>query len=463
MTSNHPENPKIIVIGGGITGLTAAHCLSRKGCVVRLLEKEEKVGGSIGSESAEGWLVEAGPNTLLEEEKSLRELSRSLGIEPDIMEAKATAKNRYIVRGGKPRPVPTCPVSLLSSGLFSPTLPLRVLAETFKRPLQRPADVSLAQMVGEHLGKEIVDYALDPFVSGIYAGDPNKLSARHSFPQLWEIEKTHGSLLRGMIAAAKKRKAAGGARPRIFSFRTGLQELPDALARSLPSGSVVLGATATKLRKGERWTVEWKKDGASYSESADAVVIALPAGVLAPLPLENEKGEHRPFEKLAELPHPAVSSLFLGFRREQVKHPLDGFGMLVPSLEKKQILGVLFSSSLFDGRAPEGHVALTIMAGGMRNPQVAALGPTELEAKVLPEVRELLGVSGEPVFRRCHRWKAAIPQYNLGHEQFTEVFERAEKDNPGLLLGGNARDGISVTNCLKAGRKLAERVMAGTQ
>ena len=464
MAASTPSVPpsaskSVAVLGAGITGLTAAYRLSHDGHRVRVFEQSHRVGGAIRTEETDGWLIEGGPNSLLSGEPAASKLIDELGLAGERIVANPGAKNRYIVRGGRAIAAPMSPPSFLSTPLFSPLGKLRLLSELFARRRVRTTDVSLAEFVGTHFGQAFVDYALNPFVSGVYAGNPNKLSARHSFPKLWEIEQTHGSLIRGQIAGAKVRRAQGGARPGIFSFTHGLQTLTDTLAARIPAGAIALNASLDAIVPGEKWSVIWHDAGGTHTQAFDAIVVALPAHALAQLRIGALS--ERPLAALDAMQHPPVSSLFLGFRREQVSHPLDGFGVLVPELEKRSVLGILFSSSLFPGRAPAGHVALTVMAGGARQPALASLPTDQLITAVRRDLTELLGVSGDPVFVRHSFWPRAIPQYNLGHEQFLAAFTTAERAHPGLFFGGQARDGIAVPACLAAGEKLAARV-AGT-
>jgi oxygen-dependent protoporphyrinogen oxidase len=456
------SSKSIAVLGGGITGLTAAWRLAQRGHRVRLFEQSSRLGGAIRTEIDDGWLVEAGPNSLQETPEILA-LIRELGLESERIESAPATKNRFIVRDGKLVPLPLSPPALLTSPLFSLKTKLRLLTEMTTRPVTRAADCSVAEFARSHFGDEILDYAVQPFVSGIYAGDAEKLSLRHAFPKLWAMEQTHGSVIRGQMAASKARRSRGEtAIPKIISFRRGLQTLPQALAAQLPANTVALTARVERLIQGRPWQVVWRDTSTSESqtENFDAVVVALPGSSLAQLTIgaalaANETLLH----PLGAISHPPVSSLFLGFRKEHVSHPLDGFGALVPVREKRSVLGVLFSSTLFPGRAPGGHVALTVLVGGALRPELARESSSEVFASVRNDLRDLLGVSGEPVFIRHAFWPRAIPQYNLGYEQSIQAIADCEQAYPGLFIGGQARDGISLPNCLAAGEKLAGRVV----
>ena len=459
MTQENPRK-RVAVVGAGITGLTAAYRLSAGGHDVTLFEQAGRLGGSIRTERSGGWLIEGGPNSLLEGEAGLSTLIDQLGLAAEVQAGGAAAKNRFIVRGGRLQALPLSPPALLTTKLFSAGMKFRLFAEILQKARKREGDVSLEQLILDHFGREAVDYGLNPFVGGVYAGDPGLLSARHSFPKLWEIEQTKGSIIRGQMAAAKERKAAGKPRPRIISFRTGLGALPDALAARLPAGSIRLGARVEHLERTQEWTVTWKNaDGGLERGNFDEVVLAAPAGALGAL--RFGAGGDCSLAVLREVVLPPVASLFLGFKREQVRHPLDGFGALIPALERRKELGILFSSSLFEGRAPAGHVALTVMAGGMRQPELARLGQAELWEAVRGDLRDLLGVEGEPVFSRFNAWPSAIPQYNLGYEKFLGAIAACENANPGLHIGGNVRDGIAVPSCISAGFRLAAAVSGG--
>ncbi len=263
------KNPKsAAVLGGGITGLTAAHRLAALGHRARLFEASARVGGVIRTEIAEGWLVEAGPNSFLADAPVVAALLRELGLDPEIAAAAPGARHRYVAQGARLVPVPLAPGELVRSPLFSARAKLRVAAERLSRSRERTEDASVADFVRDHFGAEVMQRAMQPLVAGIWAGDPEKLSTRAAFPKLWEMERRHGSLIGGQIAAAKSRLERGEpAMPRIISFRRGLQTLPWALTSRLPEGTITLNAAIARLeREGDRWRIGWRDGETSRRE-----------------------------------------------------------------------------------------------------------------------------------------------------------------------------------------------------
>jgi oxygen-dependent protoporphyrinogen oxidase len=445
-----PPARKVVVIGAGLTGLSAAVHLRARGIVATVLESSSRPGGPVRSEHEGGFLVEHGPNSMMTTDASVADFLQSLGLESDMVEPQA--KKRFLVRKGRPLALPLGPSSAVTTPLFTLAGKLRALGEPF---VARGAadDESLASFVARRLGPEALAYAVEPFVAGIYAGDPEKLSARWAFPKLWNLEREHGSLLRG--ALGKKR---GSHPPKMISFRNGMGDLPRRLAEKLGTdlhcGVRVENMEAT----GSRWTVEWSRAGAVHRETADAVVSTVPAFNVPDLPWPKNLGGSLGF--LREIVYPPVTVAALGFRRAEVAHPLDGFGMLVPAVEKRRILGAIFSSSLFPGRAPRDHVLLTVFVGGERQPRLAQLGDDALEQDILCDLRDLLGVRGTPVFRHVIRWPHAIPQYNLGYGEIISSLEKLETANPGLHFVGNYRGGIAAGQCIQNGLRLAEQIGA---
>ena len=446
-----PPTPHVAVLGGGITGLTAAWQLQRAGFIPVVFEKSGRVGGAIGSLRVSGWLHELGPNSLLESSPDVARFIDDIGLDTRRIYASPDAARRYVVRDGRPVAMPGSPASFLTTSLFSARAKFTLLGEPFRRRASRDADESVADFVVRRLGPEFLDYAVNPFVGGVYAGDPRRLSVRYGFPKLHALEQEHGSLLRGAFA---RRNTSGGPKGRMFSFPEGMEELPLALARSL-GGAVRLNACVQTIRRhGQHWELLIEQRGMVCHELFAAVICALPADALATLPFENVAPLRR-LGGLSEIEHPPVTSVFMGFRREDVAHPLDGFGLLVPEVEHGDILGTLFSSTLFPGRAPAGHIALTTFVGGTRQPENARLPDDALHDLVRGELARLLGVRADPAFVHIQRWPRAIPQYTLDYRRHQDAMAAFESLAPGVFIGGNSRDGISLANCIASGQRLA--------
>jgi oxygen-dependent protoporphyrinogen oxidase len=374
-------------------------------------------------------------------------LLTALGLDGSKVTASPAARNRYIVRRGKLVPMPMTPSELLTSRLLSNTAKLAVFGEPLVETSDSPVDESVAAFVRRRFNQEVLDYVVNPFVAGTLGGDPEQLSVRHAMPQLHALERAHGSVMKAFLKAAKAE------RPSLLSFREGLQEIPAALRRELKS-EIRLGAPVTQLRSGPRgWTV-----GAAYQtpELYDAVVLAVPAHCLDDIDLDLTGGER--LATLSSIVHPPVAVLALGFRRDQVAHPLDGFGMLVPEVERRRVLGVIFSSTLFPDRAPADHVLLTAFAGGTRDPDFIQTDAHTLTARVLDELRVLLGTRGEPSFRAVQIWPKAIPQYVLGYGRFKDIADQTEGNNPRLVLAGTFRDGVSLGDAMDSGERAALRM-----
>ncbi len=410
----HPPTRRVAVIGAGLTGLTAAWHLRRAGLEPVVFEKSLRVGGAIGACATDGWRHELGPNSLLEGAPEVTRFIDDLGLGARRLYAGPEAKNRYIYRGGRLVPMPAGPLAFAATRLFSLRAKLALLGEPWRRRAPAEADESVAAFVLRRLGRDFLDYAINPFVGGVYAGDPARLSVRHAFPKLHALEQEHGSLIRG---ALKRRNTSGGPSGRIFSFPDGLADLPRAIAASLGT-AVRLATPVTSLRPHQHgWEVVSAGPDGPTTEEFSALVCALPADALAALPFASVPAAAG-LAVLREIEHPPVASVFTGFARANVGHALDGIGVLVPQVEKRRILGALFSSTLFAGRAPAGHVAVTSFVGGSRNPELAGLDDAELLRVVQGELEHMIGAKGAPAFTHIQRWPRAIPQYTLGYQRF---------------------------------------------
>jgi oxygen-dependent protoporphyrinogen oxidase len=446
----------IAIVGAGIAGLTAAHRLKRKGYRVVVYEASERAGGVIRTERRDGYLAELGPNSMSGAGGPVAELFTQLGLDAARVEAQREAKKRYIVRKAKLVALPTSPSQLLTTRLLSNGAKLAIFGEPMVEPGDSPMEESVATFVRRRFNQEVLDYVVNPYIGGIFAGDPEQLSARHALPRLHDLEHTHGSVMKALGQMLRAGRGPGGPHgPTLLSFAGGLQEIPEAFARELRA-ELRLKASVTQIRRGPKgWTVS-----AAYqaSELYDGVIYAAPAHCAAELELAFEGGDR--VKTLASIDHPPVAVLALGFRREDVAHKLDGFGFLVPDVERRNVLGAVFSSSVFPGRAPQGHVLLTAFVGGVRNPDLANADLSTLTARVLDDLRLLLGVRGEPTFRAFHLWPKAIPQYALSYGRFKEIMDDTERRNPGLALAGSYREGVALGEVMAAAGQAAERVAA---
>jgi len=446
----------IAIVGAGITGLTAAYRLKQRGSRVVVYEASDRIGGAIKSERRNGYLAELGPNSLATPSTGVAALLAELGLDSRRVTAAAEAWTRYIVRRGRLVRLPMSLAELLTSRLFSNSAKLAIFGEPLLEASDSAVDESVAAFVRRRFNQEVVDYLANPFVAGTFAGDPEQLSIRHALPQLQALERTQGSLVKAFVQMMKAHRVNSqgqGGPGSIMSFRDGLQELPDALGREL-SSEVRLRSPVTQLRQSPRgWTV-----GAALQtpELYDAVIYAAPAHSLDEIDLDLLGSER--LSTLSSIVHPPVAVLALGFRREQVSHPLDGFGFLTPEVERRRVLGVVFSSTIFPDRAPEGHVMLTAFVGGTRDPDFVQTDPQTLTARVLDDLRVLLGAQGEPTFRAFQVWPKAIPQYVLGYGRFKDIADEVERRNPGLLLAGTYRDGVSLAEAIGSGERAATRV-----
>ncbi len=446
----------VAVIGGGITGLTAAWRLSRHGSPVTIYEASDRTGGVIRTVRQDGFLAECGPNSILETSPKIPALIKELGLDSRRLYSDPAAENRYLVRNGRPIAMPGSPGGFLTTRLFSTRAKLRLLREPFIGPGPADREESIAEFVTRRLGREFLDHAIDALVAGVYAGEPARLSVKEAFPKLHALEQKHGSLIVGQVLGARERKRRAEVSKQAakkLSFDEGLQVLTDtlhaALGRDVQLGSPVELVSAS----GNGWRI--LSNGQSREHSA--VLYAGTAGGLARLRI----ADHRlpSFAPLAQVEHPPVASVVLGFRREQVAHPLNGFGMLIPRVEGFNILGTIFSSSLFPGRAPEGHVTLTSYVGGARQPELALRDPDSLAELTLHDLGKLLGITGRPVFQHHCLYRQAIPQYNVGFGAIRELMKRAELTSPGFFLAGHYRNGISLGDSIVAADDVAGRII----
>jgi oxygen-dependent protoporphyrinogen oxidase len=446
----------VIVVGGGISGLSIAYGLRKLGHSVRLLEKEKVPGGFVKSYFHEGYLVEAGPNSTLDQHEEVQTLCSDLGLDESRIPGNPVSKKRYLVKNGKLIAVPLGFGAFLKTDLWSMRGKLRLLKEPFVKKGEEK-DESVASFFERRLGREMVEYGIDPFVSGIYAGDPCRLSVRSTFPRLFNLEQDYGSLLKGVLFKGKKKRKE--TQKGLFSFKSGMGELTQGLSHWLGE-SVQSGWEVKELdyqNNPPKITVKGVTQNRGVACDGDAVVLATPAYWTSHLihPLCVSLSEH-----LKGIHYAPIAMVFLGFDRTAIQHPLDGFGCLIPSREGFDLLGSLWNSTLFPGRAPEGCIATTNFLGGARKPEILEASDEQLIDIVIKELNQLIGVQKAPQFSKVIRYPYAIPQFQLGYTEKIIQIEKRLEDFPGIFLGGNFLKGVSVADCILNGLHLSKKVDA---
>jgi len=444
------SNTPVGILGAGISGLSIAWALKKKGITATLYEKKDTAGGVIQTRRDNGWLVEEGPNTMLVRNQKIWDLLDELQLADQIIKPGAAAKKRYIIRDKKLCAAPMSLMDFLKTDLISTSAKFRLLKEPFiSAPLND--DESIAGFIRRRLGSEPLNYAVNPFVSGIYAGDPKKLSIKHTFGSIFKMEKRHGSITKGFL---KREKHNSKAERALISFEDGLQTLPKAFHKKL-GDTVQLNAPISKIsRTATDWNLELQT---GEKVNHRAIVSTVPAYQLQDI--WSVPKSTQSIRQLADIDYAPMSVLGLGFKRDQVNHSLNGFGMLIPEVEPFSLLGCLFSSSLFPNRAPQGHVLLTCFMGGARHRALAGQSMSTLISESLAQLDKLLGVEGQPVFSHHTYWPKAIPQYSVGYDTYLQCMDQMEKTNPGFYLAGNYRGGVSVPDCIINGFETAERIV----
>ena len=458
-----PNPVQALVVGAGISGLTTAFALRKAGIDARIVDGASRPGGLIQSVRRDGYLVECGPQSF-SGNASLTSICRDLEILDRRILADSKAP-RFVLINGALEKVPLGP-GLLVSPLMGGGTRTALFRDVFGRSEAPDSDESVASFIRRKFSPTLLDRLVGPFVSGIYAGDPEKLSLRAAFPILYEAEQTSGSVLRGLLKVMKARKAKRGPLPRekptLQTFREGNDTLVRALAEKL-GAYLSLEAEVISIRpldpgrepKTPRFRVGLHTPSGTEFLETERLVLAVPtdrAGkLLAPL--------GRAFEsQLRTVDYSGVAVVSLGYRKEDVGHPLDGFGFLVPRSSGLTVLGTVWNSSLFPGRAPGHHVLLTSFVGGATNPDATKQPADQLVALVHREIKPLMQLREGPVFSNVSVWPRALPQYNLGHTARMAAINNCRADFPGLYLTGNYMNGPAIGACVEQALKVADEI-----
>lgn len=450
---------RIAVVGAGISGLCTAYWLDQCGFDVTIFEKSDRVGGSIVSEKVNGYLIDFGPNSTMETSRTLKGLIRELGIENQKVYGSKSASERYVLKDDMLHPIPMSLKKLIRTKLFSISAKLRLLKEPFIKPTDGH-DISIAEFVRYRIGQEFLDYAINPFVAGVFAGNPDRLSTPAAFPKLYDLEQKYGSFIKGAIQGAserKKRSEQAKNKARLFSFVNGMHTFSKALEGKLSHGILKNSTVEKIISKGGNFIVRVKKNGRSGEHIFERIVLSAPAYSLSTILSGLETNI---IKYISEIEYQPVAVVFLGLKSENMKKKINGFGFLVPEVENRRILGTIFSSCLFPNRAPQGHTALTTFVGGSRNPEQVFFNDGQLQRIVLDELDAIIGFKEDPELIKIHRWFKAIPQYNLGYQQVQRAFERLENCFPGLYFAGNLQRGISIGDAVLCAHATARKIAA---
>lgn len=471
------EQRRVVIIGGGISGLAAAHRLveqrGQSNIEITLIEAGAHMGGIIRTERRGGFLLECGPDSFISEKPEALELAKRIDLGSRLIETNETNRRSFIVRNGRLHAVPEgfqllAPSRFwpfVTSGIFSLKGKARMALDLL---LPRRAgvngfdDESLARFVRRRFGQEALERMAQPMVGGIYTADPERLSLRATMPRFLEMEREHRSLIRAMW---KKRRAAGGretkgtsgARYSLFlSFDDGMRVLVDALVARLESVSIRLNTKAESISFDEaarRWKI---RSSAGETVIADAVCLALPAYASANL---LRQVDAQLASELDAIPYASTATINLGYKREEIPHSLDGFGFVVPVIERRATLACTFSSVKFRERAPFGHALLRAFVGGALQPEIFALDEEEMVARVRKDLRDLLGIERPPLFAHVEKWPRSMAQYHLGHIERVERIRTRLDQLPSLKLAGNAYAGAGIPDCIRSGERAAEEMM----
>jgi oxygen-dependent protoporphyrinogen oxidase len=469
------ENTDIIIIGAGLTGLTLAYYLKKKGRVPLILEKADRPGGVIQSLTEKGFTYESGPNTGVLSTKEIALLFEDLSHHCTLETGQGGANKRYVMKNGRWEPLPDGFLSAVKTPLFTMKDKFRILGEPFRKPGSNP-DESVADMVCRRLGKSFLDYAVDPFISGIYAGDPSRLVTRYALPKLYALEQNYGSFIRGSVKKSREPKSEDEkkATRKVFSVKGGMGNLIAALEQEIGSESIRYGVRDLKtVYNGNGFTVSFTTSGKAIpggkvpaansavgeASVADTCIVESPwlvstaGGYALPEILTFIKPEE--LDPILSLNYAGVVQVAAGYSK-WTGTPLDAFGGLVPSQEKRQILGILFPSAIFRERAPEGGALLSVFLGGTRNRELITKSDEEITGIALGEIRKTLGADGEPDLLKVFRYEKAIPQYEISTGGRLECIRELEGRYPGLILAGNIRDGIGMADRVKQAGIIAD-------
>lgn len=461
---------QVAIVGGGIAGLATAYSLQRRGggaVDYKLIESSSTFGGKITSLHERGFIVEGGPDSFITQKTAAVELCRELGLGGHLIGTNDAARKIFVWSRGKLRPmpegvmliIPTKVTPFLKSSLISWPGKLRMGLDAVIPPRRGDGDETLAHFVRRRLGAEALDKIAEPMIAGIYVADAENLSLKSTFPRFLDLERQHGSLLRGMMRQ-RRAKPSNGRSPNghsgttmFMTLRGGVQELTERLVAELKPESLLLNKSVVGMRQEGGKYVLKVNDGAEIR--SDAAVLAAPAYVAANL---VRKIDPILASGLDRIRYVSTATVSLGFKRADVSHPLEGFGFVVPRSERRKIIACTWSSTKFNHRAPAGYVLLRVFMGGAHAEHLAEQEEDAIAEMARGELREMVGIDATPVLTQVYRWHKANPQYELGHQERVADIDRRSAEHPGLYLTGAAYHGVGIPDCIQDGARVAEEI-----
>lgn len=458
---------RVAIVGGGISGLSAAYFLDKAGHRCTLIESQDRLGGVIRTERAEGCLIEAGPDSFIAQKPWALELIRELGIEDQVIGSRDHLRTTCILRGGRLIPLPDG-IQFLAPTKFLPMVTTRLLSwrakatmalEWFQRPPAqspyRSADRSVAEFVRQHYGDEVNEYLAQPMLAGVYGGSPEQLSISAVLPRFVELERKYGSLTRGILKSRPKPQPGSSRKPGslFLTLKGGMGVLTGTLAQKLEGRLERVTAEVTRIeRVGDRFALATR----GGTLEADQVVLAVPANRAAPL---LERFDPQLAGLLGQVRYHSSITISLVYRRPEFEHPLNGFGFLIPRAEKRQLVACTWVNTKFAHRAADDRPLLRAFLAGEKAEAFLPLSDAELGEMAHGELSEIMGFAARPAACRVHRWPRAMAQYQVGHEALVENIERKVDAIPGLYLTGNAFAGIGIPDCIRRSRQVAGQLV----
>jgi len=455
------ESVDVLVIGGGITGLSTAFLLQRNGLRVQLLSAEPRVGGSLQTIIERGFLFEAGATSVMPRGPEFLQLVDACGLRDQILLPSPRARTILLNRNGSLHPLPLDPLAFLRTTLFSRSAKFRLFREPFIT--RSSTDESVAEFFVRRFGQEIFDYGIEPLLPGTLAGQASRLSLRSTLPVLHALEQQYGSVTRGLLHgwlhgnASRPRTYARG-----FTFERGMETVTNGLAAALGStcltGARAIGVSVVRNHSvALPYTVSYDQDGSHRQVNAEAVVLAIPAYAASDLVTTLSPSTA---DVLRSIPYASLMTISFGFRRSDVGHPLNGFGYFLSAAERRHLLGCFWNSSQYRDRAPRDHVAISAFLGESNGLEIAKIPEDQAAELALSEISRTMQIQGKPVYLHSTRWARSIPQYEIGHERRMEQLRDFETEYPGIILAGSYRGGISVGARVAAAHRHTEIIIA---